>query len=84
MTQNNTLDYGEVFCTAVQNIIKGEVSKLEFDISRECTIIAINDKAYGKYQVSDGSMSFEAIATKGVYYEVGDRVIVTVPRGDYN
>jgi hypothetical protein len=29
-------------------------------------------------------MSFEAIAGAGAYYEVGDRVMVTIPKGDYN
>jgi hypothetical protein len=29
-------------------------------------------------------MSFEAVASEGSYYEVGDHVIVTIPKGDYN
>jgi hypothetical protein len=68
----------------VKSIVDGEIANLEFDMSSECTIVKINDRAYGKYQVSDGSMSFEAIADEGSFYEVGDRVIVTIPKGDYN
>lgn len=81
---STSLNYSEIFCQAVESIVKGEVSKLEFDISKECTIIKINNKAQGKYQVSDGSISFEAVANGDVFYEVGDDVIVTIPKGDYN
>ena len=87
MATNNTataVDYGEIFCTAVDNILQQRMSELTFDMSKECTIIRINDKPNGKYQVSDGSMSFEAQAGIGDYYDVGDQVIVTIPQGDYN
>lgn len=81
---NKALYYSEIFCQAVQNIINGEVSKLQFDISRECTILNIIDRAYGQYQVSDGSLKFEAVAAEGATYEIGDRVIVQIPQGDSN
>ena len=84
MMANNALYYSEIFCQAVQNIINGEVSKLQFDISRECTILNIIDRAYGQYQVSDGSLKFEAVAAEGATYEIGDRVIVQIPQGDSN
>lgn len=83
MTQTAT-DYSDIFCQAVQNIVDGTVSNLNFDISRECSIISIIDKAYGKYKVSDGSISFEAVATEGSSYKTGDRVMVTIPQGDSN
>jgi uncharacterized FAD-dependent dehydrogenase len=60
------------------------MSNLTYDISRECTVIKVIDKAYGRYKVSDGSISFEAIATEGATYEAGNRVIVTIPQGDTN
>ena len=44
MTQT-AIDYSDIFCQAVQNIVNGTVSNLNFDISRECTIIDIIDKA---------------------------------------
>jgi hypothetical protein len=53
-------DYSEIFCQAVTEIVEGRFSKLEFDISKECSIIEIVDKANGKYKVSDGTISFEA------------------------
>ena len=77
-------DYSDIFCQAVSNIVKSEVAKLEFDVSGEYTVIKINDKKYGKYQLSDGSIDFEAIAGEGDSYEVGDQVIATIPKGDYN
>jgi hypothetical protein len=45
----NSVNYGDIFCEAVNNIVNSTVAKLEFDISRECTITKINDKAFGKY-----------------------------------
>ena len=83
MAKRNT-DYGEIFCEAVQNIVNGEVSKLSYDISRECTIVEVIDKAFGKYRVSDGSINFIALASQGAFYEVNDTVLVTIPQGDYN
>lgn len=83
MPQNNN-DFGEIFCQAVQTIVSGNMSNLTYDISRECTVIKVIDKAYGKYKVSDGSISFEAVATEGATYEVDNRVIVTIPQGDTN
>ena len=83
MTQT-AIDYSDIFCQAVQNIVNGTVSNLNFDISRECTIIDIIDKAYGRYKISDGSISFEAVATEGSSYKTGDRVMVTIPQGDSN
>jgi hypothetical protein len=29
-------------------------------------------------------MSFEAISIGDIYYEIGDQVIVSIPKGDYN
>lgn len=78
------VDYGDIFCQAVQQIVNKSIESLEYDISNECTIIKIVDKAYGKYLVSDGTISFEAIAAEGSYYNEGDRVVVTIPKGDYN
>ena len=78
------MDYGDIFCNAVKNIVQGEISNLGYDISKECTVADIIDKAYGRYLVTDGSIKFEAIAAEGAYYEIGDRVVITIPQGDYN
>jgi ABC-type phosphate transport system ATPase subunit len=75
-------DYSEIFCTAVENIVKGEISTLAFDISKECTIVEVTDKSHAKYKVSDGSITFYATGTEGSNYEKGDKVIVTIPQGD--
>ena len=81
---NTSNDYSDIFCQAVSNIVNSEISKLQFDVSGEYTVIKVIDKAYGKYQVTDGSINFEAVAGEGAFYEVGDSVIVTIPKGDYN
>ena len=83
MTYNSS-DYSEIFCQSVSQIVKGEIDKLGYDVSGEYTVIAIKDRNLGQYQLSDGSAKFIATAAEGAYYEVGDRVIATVPQGDYN
>ena len=80
----NSMEYSDIFCQAVQNIVNGSVSNLNFDMSKECTITKIINKSYGRYEVYDGSISFEAVATEGSTYQVGDSVMVTIPQGDSN
>ena len=80
----NSMEYSDIFCQAVQNIVNGSVSNLNFDMSKECTITEIINKSYGRYEVYDGSISFEAVATEGSTYQVGDSVMVTIPQGDSN
>ena len=80
----NSMEYSDIFCQAVQNIVNGSVSNLNFDMSKECAITKIINKSYGRYEVYDGSISFEAVATEGSTYQVGDSVMVTIPQGDSN
>ena len=77
-------DYGEIFCDAVNQLIQGSLSTLNYDITKNCTVVNINDRKYGKYQVSDGTIKFYAYATKDMTYELNDSVLVTVPGGDFN
>jgi hypothetical protein len=34
--------------------------------------------------VSDGSSTFKAYAAAGAFYALGDQVLVSIPKGDYN
>jgi hypothetical protein len=60
------------------------LSTLNYDITRNCTITNIDDRKYGKYQVSDGTIKFYAYASNDTFYELNDSVLVTIPEGDFN
>lgn len=77
-------NYGEIFCTAVNELIKSNIANLNYDITKTCNIIAVKNKIKHEYLVSDGSSSFKAFAAEGTSYSVGDQVLVTIPNGDYN
>ena len=77
-------DYGEIFCDAVNQLIQNSLSTLNYDITRNCTITNIDDRKYGKYQVSDGTIKFYAYASNDTFYELNDSVLVTIPEGDFN
>ena len=79
-------DICESLCEAVKIIIEGEQNKnpLTFDITKDCTVVGTKNKSKGRYDVSDGSSTFEAYATANNTYALGDNVLVTIPQGDYN
>ena len=80
MSQN----YGEIFCDAVNQLIQSSLSTLNYDITKNCTVTNIDDRKCGKYQVFDGAIRFNAYAPNGVFYELNDSVLVTIPEGDFN
>ena len=81
MSEQKT-DYGEVFCKAVDTILANRLDKLEFYVTKVCYITDNTYKKQGKYLVSDNSVKFEAYST--IYtLEVGDSVLVNIPKGDY-
>ena len=77
-------DYGEIFCTAVNEIVQQRLGSLSYDITKDCTVVSIENKIKDEYIVSDGSSTFIAYAAAGAPYELGDQVLVTIPRGDYS
>lgn len=77
-------DYGEIFCDAVNQLIQSSLSTLNYDITKNCTVTNIDDRKCGKYQVFDGAIRFNAYAPSGVFYELNDSVLVTIPEGDFN
>lgn len=80
---SNKLDYGEIFCTAVDQIITKKLEGLEYDITKLCTIVDDTHRNQGKYVVSDGAIRFEAYSTDNSFRN-GNNVLVLIPNGDYN
>jgi hypothetical protein len=37
-----TKDYGEIICTAVDEIVRARISSLEFNVTKTCTIIDVS------------------------------------------
>ena len=57
-------DYGDILLEAVQTVVDGSISKLQFDKTIICNIVK-NDKANkGEYSVSDGATTFLAYCDK--------------------
>lgn len=77
-------NYEEIFCDAVNQLIQSSLQGLSFDITKNCSIIDISERKYGKYQVSDGTIKFTAYTNNTLFYELDDTVLVTVPEGDFN
>ena len=77
-----TKDYGEIICSAVDEIVRARLGSLEFNVTKTCTIIDISARKQGKYGVSDGSVSFVALS-QDTTYNLDDSVLVLIPNGDY-
>lgn len=77
-------DYGEIMCEAINTIVQESLKGLEYDITKNCTIVNIDDRKFGKYKVSDGSLTFFAYSPESAIYELDETVLVTIPQGDLN
>lgn len=77
-------DYSEIFCEAVNQIVQNSVNGLEYDITKDCTVVSVKNKLNHEYLVSDGSSTFIAYAAENASYALGDVVLVNIPKGDYN
>ena len=75
------IDYGEILCTAVDEIITARMSGLAYDITKLCTIVDDTNSYQGKYVVSDGTARYEAYSTDN-NLKKGNSVLVTIPNGD--
>ena len=78
-----SLDYGEIFCSAVDEIITSKLQDLQYDITKLCTIVDDTYSNQGKYTVSDGTAKYNAFSTD-ISFKKGNNVLVTVPNGDYS
>lgn len=75
-------DYGEILCTAVDEIISARLQGLQYDITKLCTIVDDTNSYQGKYVVSDGTAKYEAFTTDN-NLKKGNSVLVNIPNGDY-
>lgn len=80
---NVTRDYGEIFCEAVDSIIKERLSNIHFDETIVGKIVDDKDKASGKYIVSYNQTKFEAYSSTTTYTN-NTEVYVQIPSGDWN
>ena len=77
-------DYGEIICTAIDEIVTTKLQGIQCDITKLCTVVDDTYNYQGKYVVSDGSASkFEAFSTD-TSYQNNNNVLVTIPNGDFN
>lgn len=76
-------DYGELFCQAVDTIIKERLNEISFDQTITCTIVDDKEKANGKYKVSNGSAKFDAYSTDTTLSN-NTSVYVQIPGGDWS
>ena len=78
-----SVDYNELLCQAIDTIVSSRLSSLPFDETIVCTVTAVINSGQGKYEVSDGSTVFMAIASTDRSYFVDDKVYVLIPKSDY-
>lgn len=78
-----SVDYGEIICKAVDEIVSTKLQGLQYDITKLCTIIDDEYSHQGKYVVSDGTARYEAF-TNDTKLKKGNQVLVSIPNGDYN
>jgi hypothetical protein len=76
-------NYGEIICTAVDEIVTSKLQGLQYDITKICTIIDDTEKNKGKYIVNDGAVKFDAYSDIHNYRK-GNSVLVTIPNGDFS
>lgn len=78
-------DYGQLFCEAVDTLVKKRLEDISFDTTKVCTITSNNEAKNGKYRVKvlDGLSEFEAY-TSDTELKVGQAVYVQIPSGDMN
>ena len=82
MSQNK--DYGELFCQAIDEIVKKRLEGISYDQTILCTIIddSLHDK--GSYIVTNnGKTKFEAFSSDTTYRN-NNNVYVQIPGGDWN
>lgn len=77
------LDYGEILCTAVDEIVSTRLQGLSYDITKLCTIVDDTYSYQGKYKVSDGTAKYDAFSSDN-NLKKGNTVLVTIPNGDYS
>ena len=76
-------NYSEIICTAIDEIVTAKLQGLEYDVTKQCTVVDDSQSHKGKYVVSDGTSKYEAYSTD-VSFKKGNSVLVTIPNGNYD
>lgn len=78
-------DYAEDLFEAIQILIEANKNKIAFDTTVNCEIISADEAAQGRYKVtSNNGLSWFYAYSENISYKAGDKVRVTVPRGDWS
>lgn len=77
-----SIDYGEIVCTAIDEIVTAKLQGLQYDITKLCTVIDDTYSYQGRYTVSDGTARYEAFS-ENTGFKNGNNVLVVIPNGDY-
>lgn len=81
--EKERINYGETFCDAIDIIVSEKLKKLEYDVTKMCTIVDNVYKSLGRYTVQEETVKYEAYSTN-TNFAIGDSVLVVIPNGDYN
>ena len=74
-------DYGEIFCEAVEEVVRTQLRGLKYDLTQVCQVDDVSERNKGIYWVSTDAARFKAYSMTQ-NYEVGDTVYVTTPNND--
>ena len=78
------IDYGELFCEAVDTIVQERLTHVSFDKTILCTIVDDTNRSRGLYTVTENdNIKFEAYSSD-TSYRKGNNVYVQNPGGDWN
>lgn len=77
------VDYSEIICTAIDEIVTTRLQGLAYDVTKTCNIVDDSQRQSGKYVVTDGSIRFEAYSID-TSLRKGNSVLVTIPNGDFD
>lgn len=76
------VDYAEIICQAVDEIVSKRLEGIKYDNTILCTITDDSKAKAGEYTVTDGATKFIAYSAS-TDYKINDVVYVTVPNNDY-
>lgn len=76
-----SVNYGEVFCAAVDEIVTSRLQGLSFNTTLTCKIVDASAANDGKYIVNDGTVDFTAYSSTTTFQK-HDYVYVVVPNNN--
>lgn len=80
----SNLDYGELFCQAVDQIVEKRLEAVSYDSTILCTIVDDSNRSKGLYIVTNNNTTkFEAFS-ENTTYRKNNNVYVQIPGGDWN